>query len=129
MILIDTSAWIEFFRRMGDREVKARVAGYIDLGEAAYCGPVQFELLAGARESELATIRKAFSFSRFLEFPVQCWERAAELEKTLRRTGITIPRDDIFVAAVALHHKVGVYTTDPHFKMVRDAAAPALELA
>ena len=41
MTLIDTSAWIEFFRKDGHRETKTRVATMIELGEAAYCAPVR----------------------------------------------------------------------------------------
>ena len=128
MTLIDTSAWIEFFRKKGDRHVKACVAAHVDMGEAAFCGPVQFELMAGARSSEMLMIRKALSFCRLLDFPIECWERAAELEKQLRQKGITAPRDDMFVAAAALHHRVPLYATDSHFSMIRDAAAGALEL-
>ena len=61
MTLIDTSAWIEFLRREGDRQVKGRVASLIDLGEAAVCGPVEFELLVGARASERADLQEAIS--------------------------------------------------------------------
>ena len=128
MTLIDTSAWIEFFRKKGDREAKTRVATYIDLGEAAYCGPIVFELMTGARDSEAPTIRKALSFSSLLDFSLDCWERAAHLEKELRQKGVTVPRDDIFVAAAALHHAVALYATDPHFSMIRDAVAHRLAL-
>lgn len=77
MILIDTSAWIEFLRRSGRPEIKNRVAAYIDLGEAAYCGPVEFELMTGARESEVEAIRTALRFSTMLDFPLACWQEAA----------------------------------------------------
>ena len=52
MTLIDTSAWIEFLRRSGDPTVKAHVASYPDAGQAATCGPIEFELLSGARPAE-----------------------------------------------------------------------------
>ena len=42
MTLIDTSAWIEFFRKAGRSDVRNRVAAYLDMGEAAYCGPIEF---------------------------------------------------------------------------------------
>ncbi|OGV64068.1 MAG: hypothetical protein A3K19_05955 [Lentisphaerae bacterium RIFOXYB12_FULL_65_16] len=120
MTLIDTSAWIEFFRKSGNRDIKARVAAYLELGEAAHCGPVQFELLTGAREAEIADIRTALAFSVRLDFPVDCWDRAAQIEKALRGKGVTVPRDDIFVAAAALHHGVALYADDSHFTLMRD---------
>jgi len=118
MTLIDTSAWIEFFRKSGSRETKTRVATMIELGEAAYCGPVEFELLTGARASERKAVESALAFSNSLDFPRACWRLAADIEYSVRRKGVTVPRDDIFVAAAAKHHDVPLYTTDPHFSLI-----------
>ena len=128
MTLIDTSAWIEFLRRNGRAEVKQRVAACLEMGEAAYCGPIEFELLSGARDSEAAHVRDAFRFSERLDFPAACWQRAAQIERDLRTRGVTIPRDDIFVAAAALHHSVPLYSCDPHFTLVRDKGNIPLRL-
>lgn len=128
MTLIDTSAWIEFYRTRGDAGVKNRVAAYVDLGEAAYCGPVAFELLTGARDAELDQIREGFGFSQLLDFPIACWLRAAEVEKGLRRRGITVPRDDVLVATAALHHGVPLYAQDAHFTTMRDKGRVPLDL-
>ena len=128
MTLIDTSAWIEFFRRDGGPEVKRRVAAYIDVGESAYCGPVHFELMTGARPSEMNDVRAALSFSLLLDFPIGCWQRSAEVEKHLRAKGVTVPRDDIFVAATAMHHGVPVYAHDPHFALMRAKGGLPLRL-
>jgi predicted nucleic acid-binding protein len=128
MILIDTSAWIDFLRRQGDATTKRRVAAYIEMEEAAYCGPVEFELLTGAKPRELADIRTALSFSTLLDFPQACWQRAAHIEKVLRKKGVTVPRDDIFVAAAAIHHGVALFTHDPHFVLIRDRGGAPVEL-
>jgi len=128
MTLIDTSCWIEFFRRTGDATVKAKVAGYIDLGEAAYCGPIRFELLLGARKREIPSIHQAFGFSELLDFPVSCWDLAAQMGNVLRRKGISAPRDDLFIAAAACYHGVPLYANDTHFTLIKDHAAPQLNL-
>jgi predicted nucleic acid-binding protein len=128
MTLIDTSAWIEFLGKTGRLDVKGRVAGHLDLGDAAYCGPIEFELLSGAREAEIGDIQRALGFSTRLEFAPECWPRAAQLERTLRSKGVTVPRDDLFVAAAALHHDVALYATDPHFALLRDRARVPLRL-
>lgn len=129
MTLVDTSAWIEFLRRRGADHVKNRVAAYLELGTAAYCGPVEFELLAGARPSELSDVRQALAFGVLLDFPPVCWQRAADLEQSLRSKGVTVPRDDVFVAASALHHRVLLYTNDAHFVLMRDKGSIPLQLA
>jgi len=128
MTLIDTSAWIDFLRKAGDPAVKRRVAAYIDLGDAAYCGPVEFELLIGARPSEIGDIRKALGFSLLLDFPLSCWLEAAEIEQGLRGKGVTVPRDDVFVAAAAVYHGACLYTADPHFTMMREKGGIPLKL-
>jgi predicted nucleic acid-binding protein len=128
MTLIDTSAWIEFLRRNGRADVKQRVGALLDMDEAAYCGPIEFELLSGARDNEMADVRRAFGFSHRLDFPSSCWQRAAQIERGLRGKGITIPRDDIFVAAASLHHGIPLYSCDPHFDLVRDKGSFPLHL-
>ena len=128
MTLIDTSAWIEFLRKNGRADIKQRVAACLDMSEAAYCGPIEFELLAGARDREMADIRAALDFSARLEFPAACWQRAAQIERDLRAKGVTIPRDDLFVAAAALYHGVPLYSCDPHFALVRDKGSIPLHL-
>ena len=128
MTLIDTSAWIEFLRRNGRSDVKNRVAAYLHANQAAHCGPVEFEVLSGAKDAEMADIRDVFRFSARLDFPEACWQRAAQVERDLRAKGVTVPRDDVFVAAVALYHNVALYTCDPHFTLVRDRGKIPLHL-
>ena len=128
MILIDTSAWIEFFRRRGDVAVKSRVAGLVETGDAAFCGPVLYELMLGARPTEAIFIRQALGFCRLLDFPAAAWELGASLEKGMRQNGITVPRDDILVAAAALHNDVPLYCSDKHFQIIAEHAAPKLRL-
>ena len=128
MTLIDTSAWIEFLRKNGRADIKHRVAALIDRGEAATCGPIEFELLSGARAGEMADLHAAFRFSVRLDFPATCWQRAAQIERDLRAKGVTIPRDDVFVAAAAIHHHVSLYSCDPHFALARDKGHIPLHL-
>lgn len=61
MVIIDTSAWIDFFLRDGKIEVKLAVKGLLDALEGALCGPVEMEFLGGARPSEMETIRSWFN--------------------------------------------------------------------
>lgn len=128
MTLIDTSAWIEFFRKQGHRATKQRVATLLELGEAAYTGPILFELLSGARRKEVSDIEQAFSYATLLPFDEACWRAAADLEATLRARGVTVPRDDVFVAAAARHHRVPLSAADAHFTHIRDRGRISLVL-
>lgn len=126
MTLIDTSAWIEFLRRAGDPDVKGRVAAFLDAGQAAVCGPIEFELLTGARPAEIADIHTAMAFCSVLEFSSDCWHRAADIERSLRGNSVTVPRDDIFVASAALVYDTPVYCRDAHFELIRTKGSAKL---
>ena len=63
-----------------------------------------------------------------LEFSSVCWRRAADLERALRAKGITVPRDDIFVASAALEHGTPIYCCDAHFELMRARGGQKLEL-
>jgi tRNA(fMet)-specific endonuclease VapC len=57
MILVDTSAWIEFFR--GRDPVASLVDSAIEHNEAALCGPIVTELRRGLRTRKERAMRKA----------------------------------------------------------------------
>lgn len=129
MILIDTSAWIHFFRRQGKPEAKHRVAAALNDDTAAYTCPVLFELLVGARqESEIALVRDTLGLCAKWAFTEADWERAADLERVLRRHGVLVPRDDILIAAVACDRKVPVLCCDQHFEFIRLKGNAALRV-
>ncbi|MBT3342629.1 MAG: PIN domain-containing protein [Gemmatimonadetes bacterium] len=128
MMLIDTSAWIEFLRRVGDPDVTRRVATYLETGTAAVCGSIEFELLTGARPAEVEDVRTAISFCEQLEFTAACWRRAAKAERDLRGVGVTVPRDDVFVATIALEYGVPIYACDAHFELMQAKGKLGLQL-
>ena len=120
MILIDTSVWIEFLKSKGASAVKHKVAELLELNMAAYSCPIRFELLTGARKTEKLDIYEALSFSRHIVFKPLHWDKAAEMESLLRKKGITIPRDDIFVAVCALDETIPILHIDKHFEMIAE---------
>ncbi len=120
MTLIDTSAWIEFFRKTGNPIVKRRVAAFIMEDKAVYTCPILFELLVGARPSEAAFIHESLGFCERIVFEPNYWEKAASIERKLRDNGVTVPRDDIFVATVASVNKLTIYCVDRHFDLIKD---------
>jgi len=128
MTLIDTSAWIEFFRAGGDPQVKERVADLLTVDEAAYTCPIYFELLAGAREKEKGPIREALSFCKRELFTKRHWELAAVHESLLLGRGVTVPRDDLFVGTVALAKSLPILCKDRHFDLMRDRGKLKLEI-
>lgn len=115
MKLVDTSLWVEFLRQKGDPKVKHEVARLIEGDLAAYTCPIRFELLSGVRPEEEADLEQAFAFSQHIPFECDDWRAAARLEGQLRRRGVTVPRNDLFVATVAIRSRLPVACRDTHF--------------
>ncbi len=128
MALIDTSAWIEFFRPRGDPAIKARVADLIGLGTAAYTCPIRYELILGARPQELKDLHEALGFSRRVVATPAHWDAAAGLGVTLRLKGCNFPALDLLIATVASAGKISLVARDAHFSAIREQALPDLDL-
>ncbi len=119
MKLIDSLAWVEFLRRQGDHGVKNAVARLLQADLAAYICPVRFELLSGVKPDEEADLDQAFALSRHFPFQPEDWRAAALTERHLRAKGLTIPRNDLFVATVAMRTGLPVVCRDAHFDAAR----------
>ena len=115
MILLDTSAWVEFDRATGspiDTRVTELIAPTDDVAETE---PVIMEVLAGARDDrradDLRRLMDRFSLIRFdaaIDF-----DGATRIYRTCRRSGVT-PRGmvDCMIAAVAWRHGASLLTAD-----------------
>lgn len=129
MILIDTSAWIEFLRPVGDSKVKAIVKDHLLDGRAAYTCPVMFELVLGARPNEMADLRMALDLAERIVVTPAHWDHAAGLAATLRVKGLNFPALDLVIASVAFSEGRKLLTTDGHFTRIRDEVLPGLALS
>ena len=131
MILVDTSAWIEYLRATGS-PVHRRVRRLVETGEAiATTEPVVMEVLAGARDSaHLRSLRRLLTGCELL--PVEgllAWERAAGIWRICRRAGGETVRSltDCLIADVALGARVPVLHADRDFEVI--ARSTDLQLA
>jgi len=128
MKLVDSSAWVEFLRRKGNSAVKQEVARLLEADLAAYTCPIRFELLSGVKADEEADLDEAFRFSHHVPFETDDWREAALLERQLRREGVTIPRDDLFVATVAIRTGMVIACRDVHFDRIRHVVGERLRV-
>ncbi len=129
MTLVDTSAWIEFFRPKGDPLIKARVHEILAADDAAYTCPIRFELVLGARPAEMADLETGLGLAKRLELTPSHWDAAATLGAKLRAQGIQIPASDLLIATVARQENIPLLTTDGHFAQLRDKVLPGLVLS
>lgn len=122
MILIDTSAWIEYFRGTGSAaatEVRRLLSTESD--RIVICEPVAMEILAGAlddeRHAKLERLVNGLPSLRFDE--VLDFRSAATIYRTARRSGQTIRSiNDCLIAAVALRHGASIVHRDADFEAI-----------
>jgi tRNA(fMet)-specific endonuclease VapC len=123
MILVDTSAWLEFFR--GRDPLATAVDDALASGEAALCGPVETELRRGLRdERERTKVLPLLEACHRLEQPRELWLEAGDLGFVLRRRGFTPKTVDLLIAAYALSHAVALLTADKDFMAMQRAGIP-----
>lgn len=115
MILVDTSAWIEFLRDTGS-SVCQRVDDLL-AGDIATCHPIRMEVLAGARdERHLNDLRRLLARASLLPTRATDYEQAATLYRTCRSGGETVRRlIDCLIAATAIRLGVKVLHADADF--------------
>ena len=118
MILIDTSAWIEFLRDTGSN-VCVRVDVALD-GDIAICDAIRMEVLAGAHdERHLEMLRRLLAMAVVLPTEPAHYEAAAALFRRCRSEGETVRRlIDCLIAAVAIRADVPVLHRDRDFDVL-----------
>ncbi len=128
MTLIDTSAWIEFFRPTGDPRFKTLVRDLMAIKEAAFTCPVAFELLTGAREEEIDDLRTGLDLASRIVFLPEHWDLVGSLNAMLRAKGVNLPASDLLIATVAHSMKMPLLAKDAHFETIREGCLPELEI-
>jgi predicted nucleic acid-binding protein len=121
VILVDSSAWVEFLRATGS-SAHLRVRSALERKvELASTDVVVMEILAGARDDgDRDRLRRLLYGQRFLavEGPAD-YEQAAELYRLCRRGGET-PRKltDCLIAAVAIRNDAELLCEDADFTAI-----------
>ncbi|HZR79752.1 MAG TPA: PIN domain-containing protein [Candidatus Binatia bacterium] len=118
MTLVDTSIWVEVFRRRDPLDLEALVP----IDEVVTCLPVVQELLQGFRDERafrvardgmlaLPLLESALGSALVLE--------AVQLYREARRAGLTVRSSvDCLIAACALRHDVDVLHRDRDFDAI-----------
>lgn len=108
MILVDTSAWVEYLRATGS-DAAGHVRSLISTDASlATCDVIRMEVLAGARDrAHLADLRALLARCTNLPLSAEDYEAAASLYRTCRHGGETVRKlVDCLIAAAALRHDV-----------------------
>ena len=105
MYLIDSSAWVEYFRAKGSEKVKSRVREILQREEAAACGIIIVEILRGARnEKEFQALSDSLTSLPQIPLDEEVVSRASRWGFSLDRKGKTVSTTDLLIASAAYPH-------------------------
>ena len=118
MVLVDTSVWVEVFRR----PPRVRLESEVELDEVVTALPIIQEVLQGFRdEGAFRTAREAMMALPLVESPLpgERFLEAAELYRAARRAGHTVrSATDCLIAACALRHQLPVLHFDRDYDLL-----------
>jgi len=123
LILLDTSVWIETFRRRNP----LRLEQIVDFDQIVTCLPVIQEVLQGFRdESAFHVAREAMFSFPVVESPLRSpvFEEAIGLYRAARRQGLTVRSSvDCLIAACAMRHGLTLLHRDRDYPLLAKVSA------
>ncbi|MEW6107922.1 MAG: PIN domain-containing protein [Nitrospirota bacterium] len=108
-----------FFSFMSSISFGKKLESLIMKNSVWVCGVALFELVQGVRsEEEKALIFNALSELKYAEMTKKLRQKSGELSASLKRKGLNLPLSDIFIASIAIEHKLSIFTLDKHFEQI-----------
>jgi len=114
VILVDTSVWIEAFRR-GHSPQADHLRTLLDAGEVAMSQPIRIELLSGSSAADLPRLRRTLSALPLFVPGVKTWERMEGWIERAVSAGRRFGAADLLIAAVAAENDLSVWSLDGDF--------------
>ena len=123
MILVDTSVWVEVFRKQRPLDLESLVA----FDELVVCLPIVQEILQGiGDEARYRVARDALLSMPIIESPMEddLFVEAAQLFRAARRAGPTVRSGvDCVIAACAIRHDVTILHNNRDFTALATVSA------
>lgn len=113
-VLIDTSAWIEYFRE-NEFSLADQVSSLVLEERVVLCGVVEYELFRGAHKEERADLEARLNELEYIEFERRDHRLAASLFKKMRSVGKTLHYTDLLIAAFCIARGLILLTLDRDF--------------
>jgi predicted nucleic acid-binding protein len=126
-ILVDTSAWIEFFRKK-ESSISLRLREYLKLNQVCYAGPIAVELYQGAKTSkEVEVIHRLLETIHYVEITRSHYYHAGQVSHEAARSGKIFSVVDLILAVVAHDEQLKLLSLDAHFKEISKFCPLSLE--
>ena len=122
LLLVDSSAWVEFLRGTGSR-TDLRLREALQSGDVATTDAVMLEIVGGAKDigqrDQLIAMLDGVEYVR--QLPRTDVLAAAELHRVCRRQGITVRSWlDCVIAAVAIRSSLALLHADADFSRIAE---------
>jgi tRNA(fMet)-specific endonuclease VapC len=126
-ILVDTSAWIEFFRKK-ESSISSRLREYLKLNQACYTGPIAVELYQGAKTmKEVEVIDELLQTIHYVDIVRSHYDHAGLISHKAARSGKIFSVVDLILAVVAHDEQLKLLSLDAHFKEISHFCPLSLE--
>lgn len=118
MVLVDTSVWVEVFRKPRHLDLESLVA----FDDVVICLPVVQEVLQGFRDERAFHIaRESLAAIPIVESPLrrEVVEEAVEIYRSARRAGLTVRSSiDCLIAACAIRSRLELLHRDRDYDVI-----------
>lgn len=130
-VVVDTSAWVEFFRPQGDAGLKEVVKPLIYNGSVLLPGLIRAEILRGTKSTEeYEMLDDLLKGLQYLPVAEDFWERLSLFSFDLLRKGVTVPLTDTYIALVAIENGASLLHRDHHFDVIaRETSLDIFEIS
>jgi len=119
-VLVDTSVWSLALRRGGDSTAKPvrELQSLIADNRVQMIGPIRQEILSGIREeTQFKELKTRLSAFPDLQINAEDYVTAARFFNMCRAKRIQGSNIDFLICAVAVRHRLAIFTTDKDFAL------------
>jgi predicted nucleic acid-binding protein len=120
MVLVDTTAWIDFFAGRNESHVIILQELIESEEDLSICGVILAEVLQGIRsDADFIKTKEYLGDLIFLPMRHATFVQAAEIYRFLRKKGITIRKTvDCMIASVAIEYNIQLLHNDRDFNPI-----------
>jgi predicted nucleic acid-binding protein len=135
-VLVDTSVWSLALRRKPEQlsppesALVTELTELVNEGRARLIGPVRQELLSGIKSVQQYEKLRA-ELRAFTDEPIATsdYELAARTNNDCKARGFSVSAIDALICAIALSHRLSIFTTDADFFQLKKILAIKLHAA